>query len=223
MTRKISHPDTKWLEHVPTNSQFYPNAKGKTMKRTEKVEIRVSFEEKQALSHLAKQEGESVSGLIRGLVEKYMALNTASTKRRLPKWQIAAGLIIAAFIGHGLTLLPMHLHSQEHQRAETSRPIYMVHGAIDSAAFGVGVHADDRIKEFTINRQSDYPVKVRLSFAPRPEDGGILKVLICELDGSENCEAAFETEMDVDRIAPSVLGASTESGKPIHVFVQEMA
>ena len=80
------------------------------MKRTEKVEIRVSLEEKQTLTQLAKHEGESMSGLIRGLVEKYMALNTASTARKLPKWQIATGLIIAAFIGHGLTLIPIYLH-----------------------------------------------------------------------------------------------------------------
>jgi len=80
------------------------------MKRTEKVEIRVSLEEKQTLSNLAKQEGESVSGLIRGLVEKYMALNTASTTRKLPKWQIASGLIAAVFAGHLLTAAAVHLH-----------------------------------------------------------------------------------------------------------------
>jgi len=221
MTRNTAHPDTNCLEAPHANGQFRFNAKGQIMKRTEKVEIRVSLEEKQALSHLAKQEGESVSGLIRGLIEKYMALNIASTKRRLPKWKIATGLIIAAFIGHGLTLLPMHLHSQGHQRAEMSPPIYMVHGAIDNDAFGVSVHADDRIKEFTI--QGDTPVKVKLSFSPRPEDGGILKVVICELGHSENCEAAFKAEMDIERIAPSVLGNNTKSGKPIHIFVQEMA
>ena len=80
------------------------------MKRTEKVEIRVSLEEKQALTKLAKQEGESVSGLIRGLVKKYISLNTASPIRKLPKWQVAAGLITAAFVGHGLTLIPIYLH-----------------------------------------------------------------------------------------------------------------
>ena len=80
------------------------------MKRTEKVEIRVSLEEKQALTKLAKQEGESVSGLIRDLVKKYISLNTASPVRKLPKWQIVAGLIAAAFVGHGLTLIPIYLH-----------------------------------------------------------------------------------------------------------------
>ncbi len=80
------------------------------MKRTEKVEIRVSQEEKQTLTKLAQQEGESVSGLIRSLVEKYMTLNAASTTRRLPKWKLAGLLLLAVFVGHLLTALMVRLH-----------------------------------------------------------------------------------------------------------------
>lgn len=80
------------------------------MKRTEKIEVRVSQEEKNTLTKLARQEGESVSGLVRGLVDKYMALNTASTKRRLPKWQLAGLLIGAAFIGHISTAAHIIFH-----------------------------------------------------------------------------------------------------------------
>lgn len=193
------------------------------MKRTEKIEVRVSLEEKQTLSELAKQDGESVSGLIRGLVEKYMALNTASTTRKLPKWQIAAGLIVAAFIGHGLTLIPIHLHERGHQSSRASAPVYMVHGAIDDAAFGVGIQADDSTKEFTLNPESENPVRIKLAFKANSDDGGILKVSVCETGIDAQCEAAFNSQMDIDRIAPSALGHSTESGKPIHIFVQEMA
>lgn len=146
------------------------------MKRTEKIEVRVSLEEKQTLTQLAKQDGESVSGLIRGLVEKYMALNSASTVRKLPKWQIAAGLIVAAFIGHGLTLIPLHLHERGHQSARASTPVYMVHGAIDNSAFGVGIQEDDATKEFTLNRESDNPVRIKLAFKPNSDAGGILRV-----------------------------------------------
>ncbi len=80
------------------------------MKRSEKVEIRVSLEEKQALTDLAKLEGENVSGLVRGLVKKYMELNTASTTRKLPKWKLAGMLIVAVLTGHLLTALMIHLH-----------------------------------------------------------------------------------------------------------------
>lgn len=84
--------------------------KDSQMKRTEKVEIRVSQEEKQTLTNLAKLEGESVSGLIRGLVEKYMILNAPSTTRRLPKWQLAGLLILAVLVGHGLTAISIFMH-----------------------------------------------------------------------------------------------------------------
>ena len=80
------------------------------MKRTEKIEIRVSQAEKQTLTDLAKLEGESVSGLIRGLVEKYMVLNTATTTRKLPKWKLAGLLILAVFVGHLLTVVMVRLH-----------------------------------------------------------------------------------------------------------------
>lgn len=80
------------------------------MKRTEKIEVRVSQDEKETLTTLAKQEGDSVSGLVRGLIDKYMALNAASTKRRLPKWQMAGLLIAAALAGHLATAAHIILH-----------------------------------------------------------------------------------------------------------------
>lgn len=80
------------------------------MKRTEKIEIRVSLDEKETLSKLAQQEGDSVSGLVRGLIDKYMALNMASTKRRLPKWQLAGLVIGAALFGHLATAAHIVFH-----------------------------------------------------------------------------------------------------------------
>lgn len=194
------------------------------MKRTEKIEVRVSLEEKQTLTQLAKQEGESVSGLIRGLVDKYMALNTASTTRKIPKWKIAAGLILAAFAGHGLTLIPIYLHDVSHQSVQVT-PTYMVHGAIDTSAFGVGVSAKETDKNFVLDRQSDNPVSVKLTFVADADTdtGGVLRVTICETEFDENCETAFEAVMDIDRTVPSVLGNNTKSGRPVHIFVQEMA
>jgi len=193
------------------------------MKRTEKVEIRVSLEEKQTLTQLAKQEGESVSGLIRGLVEKYIALNTASTTRRLPKWQIAAGLVAAAFIGHALTLIPMHLHERGHQSAGTSAPIYMVHGAIGRAAFGVGVSEKQPIQSVNIRDGNGADIIVKLAFEPSADGSGILNLKICETEPDEECLPSFGGKMDIDRVAPSVLGNSTKTGKAVHIFVQEMA
>jgi len=191
------------------------------MKRTEKVEIRVSLEEKQTLAELAKQEGESVSGLIRGLVEKYIALNTASTTRKLPKWKVAAGLIIAALIGHGLTLIPMHLHERGDQTAEA--PVYMVHGAIGKSAFGIGVSEQQPIQRVSLQAADGTDMIIKLKFEPVADGSGELNLSICETSKDNVCITAFGGKMDIDRVTPSVLGNATSSGKPIHIFVQEMA
>jgi hypothetical protein len=191
------------------------------MKRTEKVEIRVSQEEKQTLTDLATLEGESVSGLIRGLVEKYIALNSASTTRKLPKWQIATGLILAAFVGHGLTLIPMHLHERGHQSAKA--PTYMVHGAIGTSAFGIDVSEQQPVQRVNLQSADGTDMIIKLNFEPTVDGSGELNLSICETSKTDVCVTSFGGKMKIDRVAPSVLGNATKSGKPIHIFVQEMA
>lgn len=194
------------------------------MKCTEKIEVRVSLEEKQTLTRLAKQDGDSVSGLIRGLVEKYMALNSPDTIRKLPKWQIAASLALAAMVGHGLTLIPMYLHDRPHQSASKT-PIYMIHGAIDKHAFGMVVQAEDNKKEVLLESSNENSIRVNFDFKPdeTQEGGGMLTVSICEFSPEKTCEQALETEMQIDRVAPSALGNGLPSGKAVRIFVQEMA
>jgi len=184
MTRNTSYPDTKDLEPL-----------------RQKIEVRVSLEEKQTLSKLAKQDGESVSGLIRGLVEKYMALNSANTVRKYPKWQIAAGLILAGFVGYSLSLIPTHLD-------DASTPIYMVHGAIGQSAFGVGVRDTHPNPIINIQDKNGKDMIVKLAFKPTVDGAGILNLKICEVEANDSCVTA---------------GNSTASGKPIHIFIQEMA
>ena len=193
------------------------------MKRTEKIEIRVSYDEKQTLSNLAKQEGESVSGLVRSLIEKYMALNTASTERRLPKWKIAAMLIAAALIGHTATLIPMHLHKAKHSEA-LILPTYVVNGVIGSSAFGVSLEKNENLKEFTIRSEDLTWLTVKLALLESDETNGKINISICKKDNeTEPCDAIFNQDMNVERIAPSVLGHKTKSGEFVHIFVQEMA
>lgn len=194
------------------------------MKRSEKIEIRVTLDEKERLTQIASQEGESVSGLIRGLVEKYVALNSPGTIRRLPKWQLAALVTVAALIGHGLTLIPVHLHRMDHAaRSAQSQPIYMVHGAIENMAFGVSVQSDQRQQEFTLQAAEDRFVTVSLNYIGTAGIDGRLSVSVCETDNEEPCKPTYQGEMGIERISPSVLGAQTKGGKPVHIFVQEMA
>jgi len=70
------------------------------MKRNEKIEVRLSHEEKQSLSELAEGEGRTVSDLVRGLIERYVSLNTARLPQK-PRWALWSGLVAAGLlVGH---------------------------------------------------------------------------------------------------------------------------
>lgn len=193
------------------------------MKRNEKIEIRVTLDEKTRLAGLAQQEGESVSGLIRGLVAKYVALNSPSTRRRLPKWQMAAMFFVAVLIGHGLTLIPMHLHDIEHGQAAIQQPIFYVHGAIGDSAFGHSVNEDNPLREFSLGGNDVSMLMVKLAYGVDTNDTGRVTVSICETSQMNPCASIFEQEISISRRAPSVFGGTTKTGQPIHVFVQELA
>lgn len=70
------------------------------MKRNAKIEVRLSHEEKQSLSELAEGEGRTVSDLVRGLIERYVSLNTARLPQK-PRWALWSGLVAAGLlVGH---------------------------------------------------------------------------------------------------------------------------
>lgn len=83
------------------------------MKKTEKIEVRLSHEEKAELSKLADEEGRSVSELIRHLVKRYMSVNTGRLPRKLPWLALAATGIIAFLAGHLLTYFIAKSHVDE--------------------------------------------------------------------------------------------------------------
>ena len=67
------------------------------MKKTEKIEVRLSHEEKTALTTLTDQEGRSVSDLVRGLIERYMSINTETLPRKTP-WLKFMGIAVFGFL-----------------------------------------------------------------------------------------------------------------------------
>ncbi|MEP6343049.1 MAG: hypothetical protein ABJ275_07015 [Maricaulaceae bacterium] len=80
-------------------------------KKSEKLEIRLSYEEKQELSSVAEIEGRTVSDLVRGLIRRYVKVS----RERLPRrrsygWMIGLGLF-CFLLGHMATLLVAHLHN----------------------------------------------------------------------------------------------------------------
>ena len=74
------------------------------MKKTEKIEIRISQEDKAKLADMAAREGKTVSDLLRELGGRYVAANRSTRTR--PRFGTAsmAGMGLAGVIGAGLAL-----------------------------------------------------------------------------------------------------------------------
>ena len=81
------------------------------MKKTEKIEVRLSHEEKTSLTNLAEQEGRSVSDLVRGLIERYMAINTTRLPHKTPWLKFGAIAVAGFFAGHLATYIFAKSHN----------------------------------------------------------------------------------------------------------------
>ena len=69
------------------------------MKKTEKIEIRVSQSEKEALTQLAQVENRSVSEMLRELARKYVLLNKGSTRLQYLRPKAVFALALCFFMG----------------------------------------------------------------------------------------------------------------------------
>ena len=187
------------------------------MKRSEKIEIRMTLTEKENLAKLAQQQGESVSGLIRGLVDTYMTLNTPTTHRRLPKWQIAGLIALSALIGHAITWLPGR--SDRMAEGPVQAPVYYVHGVLDDNAFGLSVEPSDPNQTVALTDDLHVTLSLRLDTPVGPS----LWVSFHDCPVADGCEAYREVEVGLSGSSPSVIGSATPSGTPLHLFVQAMA
>ena len=76
------------------------------MKKSEKIEIRLSHEDKTNLAELAKKEGHTVSELVRRIIQRYVAFNTSTVMRKFPLAKIlmiaAASFLAGGFLAFGL-------------------------------------------------------------------------------------------------------------------------
>ena len=72
------------------------------MKKTEKIEIRISHEEKERLAAAAEAEGKSISELVRGLASRYVEMNRGARLRS--RWGMASLAAIGAALAGGLAL-----------------------------------------------------------------------------------------------------------------------
>lgn len=184
------------------------------MKKSEKIEIRISHKEKESLTRLAESEGYSVSELIRGLARKYAQLNMPLSRRKFSGWHMAGLVFCGIGIGSGLVF------SLSESSSNSKGEKFMVHGEIGGMGFGFGV---DNIANHTVSRKLGSGAgafKIDVTIMNGDDDQNVAKIYICKQN--ENlCIKSAQAVLDVNGdISPSVWQTGTETGERLFLVLQ---
>jgi len=182
------------------------------MKKSEKIEIRMSFDEKEKLTQLAESEGQTVSELVRGLARKYAQLNMPRPRPRMSRLHMLGLVLCGLGIGSGASFSFLN----NTHKVSTK---YTVHGVIEHTGFSFQL--DDEIgTEFLADLDkvgSDYRVKVVV----KPGDvRPIAEFKICKITGDScltNAAAKLEMERNSDG---SVWQTQTKAGDNLFLVLQ---
>lgn len=183
------------------------------MKKSEKIEIRISYDEKEKLTRLAESEGQSVSELVRGLAKKYAQLNMPRPRPRLSRLHMA-GLIccgLGSGIGATLSLTGNKTHAVSTQ--------YNVHGVIENTGFSFNL--TDKVGDtYLANLDrvgSQYQIHVKIIPG---DERPVATFEVCKLIG-QNCEPHVTTDLVMEQNSDgSVWQAQTKSGDPLFLVLQ---
>ena len=152
------------------------------MKKSEKIEIRISYEEKEKLSRLAESEGRSISELVRDLAQKYALLNMPRPRPRQLLWAVAGFILCGLGIGVGTTLSLTHQPDRH----------YAVSGNYKGNLFGVRVPQGRSFSQ-VINLNDQFKAHFSVNAG---RSNQFAKVNICEVDKFE-CLPAQEVEISL--------------------------
>ena len=207
-------------------------------KLTDKIEIRISHTEKARLSELATDEGKSVSELVRGLVRRYVDLNT-STRIIRRGWLPAAGAVAAALVA-GLflgTLWPdtaAEAHDVESERAVYNIRFEMVvpFGPVDSEQLRQIFVIDPDTSELdggkiitrSINAR-DRLYQVEFDYTQLGSDPADLQVFICRKADEPNTDCQETTNLTARLAAgyDSSVHVVADAGELVHLSVDRIS
>lgn len=147
------------------------------MKKTEKIEIRLSHEEKAGLSKLAEEEGRSVSDLVRGLIDRYMSLH----KDRLPR-KTRWGLLSAIGIG-GILLghLGTYFIAQSHSHLE----IYQLGVRFHDSTISIPITRTEGETTHFILPNPAGDIKLRADVKKGDGILSVVEVSMCQIQGAQ--------------------------------------
>lgn len=142
------------------------------MKKSEKIEVRLSYDEKTALSEIAEQEGRSVSQLVRNLIARYVEINTT----RLPKkkqWGLIAALLVGGFFaGHLMTYFIAKSHHHD--------PIYRIEAGFDGGQLNVPIIGRDGQSETYDIQLEGRTLQMTLKVKAKDNSLPLLMTTICQ-------------------------------------------
>ncbi len=168
------------------------------MKKTEKIEIRLSHEDKERLNEIAEREGRTISQIVRGLIDRYMDLNSATDIRQTPlKEKLSWGLLgamIATPIIWGIMQLytPQKSPPDSHQFATN---IWPLEGGVHSG--GIGVPLIDGFSDSFEMHSESTKVKIELRLEKTDFQQYKLRVDICRIE-NQACQALTGTSLSFD-------------------------
>ena len=182
------------------------------MKKSEKVEIRVSVDEKETLSRLAELEGTSVSELVRNLVRKYVAINTNSIAKKSSFAVSSALLFAGALVGAAIVAFPF---------SNSGHHYYFVEGLIEEAAFGFSFDSpSDQPHVLEIDTNTQPKAVYRLQVFPQHDLSPLIQV--CRVVQND-CISTAQWDVDLDPKWPSVFQTVGANNESVFISVQRMA
>ena len=178
------------------------------MKKTEKIEVRLSHEEKTSLTNLAEQEGRSVSNLVRGLIERYMAINTTRLPHKTPWLKFGAIAVTGFLAGHLATYLIAKSHSDA--------PIYDMRVEVggDGISFPLLAKAG-QAPEFVIPGKSG-DILIRPNIEKNPHSLASVTVALCRQSGS-SCDSIASPKLQFNPNRQSAIMFKEDSGQKIYI------
>lgn len=131
------------------------------------------------MSEIAEQEGHSISELVRGLIARYVAINTT----RLPKkkqWGLMAALLMGGFFaGHLMTYFIAKSHTHD--------PIYRIEAGFEGGQLNVPIIARDGQSETYDVQLETHTLQMTLTIKKKENSLPLLMTTICQKTG-EGCE-----------------------------------
>ncbi len=181
-------------------------------KKSEKLEIRLSYEDKQKLAAVADTEGRTVSDLVRGLIRRYIQTTSARLPQKRP-WLIWAGMgIIGMLIGHIGTWAYTQSHHHHAPR------IYDLTVRMDDGSLTTPILAQDDYMTDIVIASPNGDVIVNLSVIENDSALSVLKANICR-QTNQNCEQIAAPILHFNPSRPAVININDGHSDEIYMVL----